>query len=525
MAARLPRTSARRTVAGTLGLLLVAASLAFAAAPASATTQDLTGGTFTWGVKESFRTYLTTPPADGTFTVFEGTQASGNGPFTFPLWGGRFDSATASAAAEVKGGLQVVGHEGLLDISVASIKVEITGTTGTIQLDAWSRPYTGSETEPQPKVFYDDVIFATLDLSATTPAVTSKTVTYSSVPTTLTAAGVPVLEGLYPAGTALDPITLTGNLAQPPSCTPAKPVITAATSTSFSVTHGTGACDKFTIPSVHVWVYEAGTTTVVDDVETFWTANNEFTGLDPGKAYTVRTAGNNGIGFGPKSPGTVVAPPFSTLDGLTTRQYQDFRGRVPTTLEKGVWSTEITAGRMTPVQAVDQAVDFPEWAKQSPVIRLFQAYFLRLPDTGGLNYWTGKSRAGTRINTISASFATSSEFTNKYGKLTNKKFVELVYTNVLGRPGDPGGIASWTGKLDAKTKTRGEVMVGFSESNEYKTKTRALTDVVNTYTGMLRRTPTKAESATWEPQLRAGTPRATLITALYGSAAYDARAS
>jgi len=130
-----------------------------------------------------------------------------------------------------------------------------------------------------------------------------------------------------------------------------------------------------------------------------------------------------------------------------------------------------------------------------------------------------------RINAISASFATSSEFTNKYGKLSNRAFVELVYQNVLGRPGDAGGIASWTGKLDAKTKNRGEVMVGFSESGEYKNKTRALADVVNVYTGMLRRTPTKAENSQWEPLLKAGTARSDLVASILGSAAYDARVS
>ena len=66
-------------------------------------------------------------------------------------------------------------------------------------------------------------------------------------------------------------------------------------------------------------------------------------------------------------------------------------------------------------------------------------------------------------------------------------------------------------------------MVGFSESNEYKTKTRSIADLVNVYTGMLRRVPTAAELATWRPQLEGGTPRSTVIAALFASAAYDNR--
>ena len=521
---RRPATS--RTLAGLIGLLTIAASLSLASAPASAAPRSFTGGTITWGVKASFRSYLKTPAANGTITTGGGaTQAANNGAFTFPIIGGSHNADNASATAESQGAVQMVGHDGILDIVLGSLRVDITGTTGTIELNATSRPYTGSETTPQPPVSYNDLTFATLDLSAVTPTVTSTTVTYAAVPATLTAAGVPVLDGFYPAGTALDPITIVANLAQPAACAPGKPVVTATTATSASFTTPVGACNKFQVPTVHVFLTVAGSSTVIDDMETFWDGTKTFTGLTPGRAYAIRTAGNNGVGYGTSSPTTVTTPPFTTIDGLTTRQYLDFKGRAPSTLEKGVWSTEISAGRLTPVAAVNQAVDFPEWAKQSPMIRLFQAYFLRLPDIGGLNYWTGKSRNGTRINTISANFASSSEFTNKYGKLSNRKFVELVYKNVLGRPGDAGGINSWTGKLDAKTKNRGEVMVGFSESNEYKNKTRALTDVVNVYTGMLRRTPTKAENDQWEPLLKAGTARSELVAAIYGSAAYDTRAS
>ena len=68
-------------------------------------------------------------------------------------------------------------------------------------------------------------------------------------------------------------------------------------------------------------------------------------------------------------------------------------------------------------------------------------------------------------------------------------------------------------------------MVGFSESNEYKRKTTALTDVVNVYTGMLRRTPTAAESAEWQAALKGGSPRTDLVAALLASSAYDARVS
>ena len=136
--------------------------------------------------------------------------------------------------------------------------------------------------------------------------------------------------------------------------------------------------------------------------------------------------------------------------------------------------------------------------------------------------WTAVWRILT-TKQIAQKFAQSSEFTNRYGSLTNQQFVKLIYPNIFERQPDPSGLAYWTGKLDSKAKTRGEVMVGFSESGEYKRKAQPVVDIVNSYTGMLRRVPSKAESDLWEPQLTAGTPRTTLIASLLASAAYDAR--
>ena len=67
-------------------------------------------------------------------------------------------------------------------------------------------------------------------------------------------------------------------------------------------------------------------------------------------------------------------------------------------------------------------------------------------------------------------------------------------TYVLGRPGEASGVTYWTNQLDAGKKSRGQVMVNFSESNEYKRKTAALVDVIDLYTGLLRR----VRAALWD---------------------------
>ncbi len=104
------------------------------------------------------------------------------------------------------------------------------------------------------------------------------------------------------------------------------------------------------------------------------------------------------------------------------------------------------------------------------VARLYEAYFLREADKAGLAYWTG---LGTRIESISESFAGSNEFKARYGTLSDQAFVELVYRNVMDREPDAPGLSFWVDKLYGGT-SRGQVMLNFSESVEFKTRFTAL---------------------------------------------------
>ena len=118
------------------------------------------------------------------------------------------------------------------------------------------------------------------------------------------------------------------------------------------------------------------------------------------------------------------------------------------------------------------------------------------------------------------SFASSNEFKRKYGTLTNRQFVTRIYTDVLGRTADQAGVDYWTKKLDTKSRTRGGVMVGFSESNEYKRKQAENTDVSVGYIFLLGRVPTAPESTDWVTRQKAGTTHVTLLGELLGSAGY-----
>ena len=102
------------------------------------------------------------------------------------------------------------------------------------------------------------------------------------------------------------------------------------------------------------------------------------------------------------------------------------------------------------------------------VARLYVAYFDRVPDHAGARYWnTASARGRLTLDEIADAFAGSAEFANRHHQVDDAEFVRLVYGNVLGRRPDPAGWRYWTAELAQGRLTRGELMVGFSESTEF----------------------------------------------------------
>ncbi len=106
-------------------------------------------------------------------------------------------------------------------------------------------------------------------------------------------------------------------------------------------------------------------------------------------------------------------------------------------------------------------------ARTARTWRLYQAYFLRQSDAGGMEYWLGQSRAGLSLQAMSYNFEQSAEFLGRYGSLDNAAFISLVYRNVLCRSPDSDGFNYWLNLLNSGQLNRGELMVLFSESAEF----------------------------------------------------------
>lgn len=101
---------------------------------------------------------------------------------------------------------------------------------------------------------------------------------------------------------------------------------------------------------------------------------------------------------------------------------------------------------------------------------------------GGFEGWVDRMETGVAdILQVATGFVGSNEFQNVYGDLDNKGFVSLLYNNVLGRAADTVGLNGWLAQLDGGS-SRAQVVIGFSESAEYKASTATM---ANAYTNAL----------------------------------------
>lgn len=218
--------------------------------------------------------------------------------------------------------------------------------------------------------------------------------------------------------------------------------------------------------------------------------------------------------------------PFPTTAAFVDQQFRDLVGRPATAAEVARWVDAIDAGSKEPADLVAALrASYDNTTYVDPVVRLYQAAFVRTPDAAGLGYWTARRRGGTSIAAIAQHFAGSGELRAMYGTLTNRGFVQRVYQNVLGRPGDAAGIDYWTQQLDTRQRTRGTVLLGFSESPENKAAQVGRVHAAVLVVGMLGRAPTADEVAAIAAAVASGATAADLAAEILGSPEYAARVS
>jgi hypothetical protein len=99
---------------------------------------------------------------------------------------------------------------------------------------------------------------------------------------------------------------------------------------------------------------------------------------------------------------------------------------------------------------------------------LYKAAFNRTPDVGGLGYWINQMDTGTGYSSVAQNFVNSAEFKTAFGgsNPSVNTLVTKLYTNVLNRAADTGGIAFWQEKLTTGGWSTADVLGFFSTSAE-----------------------------------------------------------
>ncbi len=196
-----------------LVLLLLALPVALLpTADAQAADRTVRGGRLDWGIKSSFLGYITGPIAGGGWALTGGAATVGSG-FRFHSANGSYDPATGAFRAGFSGGVRFTGHQKAdgtyeLDLTISRPAVRISGGSGTLLVDMTSRAKGSGKLTRSSRV-----PLASLDLSGIDMRGGGSPVTLDNVPATLTSQGATAFAGYYTAGTPLDPVSLSVDVA------------------------------------------------------------------------------------------------------------------------------------------------------------------------------------------------------------------------------------------------------------------------------------------------------------------------
>jgi len=141
--------------------------------------------------------------------------------------------------------------------------------------------------------------------------------------------------------------------------------------------------------------------------------------------------------------------------------YQLFGGRAATSAEKSYWAPAVSSGNrlaLTSALAVTDA-----WAG-ARVSELYQTVFQRPADAGGRAYWLDQIKRGLPLESVGIELYGSNEYFARSGG-TREAWIRALYSDLLGRTADGGGVAYWVGQLGAG-QPRSAVAANFYRSLE-----------------------------------------------------------
>lgn len=192
-----------------LALAALLVMLAFVAQPSSAHaasapkgTYVAAGGTYTWGVKSSFRNYVTGPIAKGKYTASGKAKKLSNGTLRFT--GASGSVKNGKGTVRYSGSARFTGHSGKLDLTVKAPKLVVNGSKGTMYATVSTKKTDGTWLYKNKQI----KIATVTGLNYTTKGKTV-TIKSSAKGVKLTAAGAKALGGFYTKGQVMDRLTVT----------------------------------------------------------------------------------------------------------------------------------------------------------------------------------------------------------------------------------------------------------------------------------------------------------------------------
>jgi hypothetical protein len=206
------------------------------------------------------------------------------------------------------------------------------------------------------------------------------------------------------------------------------------------------------------------------------------------------------------------------------QMYRDLLGREADGAGLNFWLAQLNTNSQGRVAMVQSFLFSPEAENtEGQAARLYFAAFGRSADPAGLRFWAAQV-ASQGAAAVAQQFAASGEFVARYGNLDNAGFVDRMFRNVIGRAADASGLAFWTAQMSAPTSlTRGQVLLQFANSPEYRTTIDADVAVARLYIAMLRRQPDEAGLAFWANRIESGGSVQELIAAFIAAQEYRAR--
>ncbi|WP_078628578.1 HtaA domain-containing protein [Streptomyces sp. NRRL F-2664] len=145
-----------------------------------------------WGVRRTFREYVTGSIGQGGWTLSEGAQ-DGGALFRFPQGKGAYDGRKGTLDAAFAGTVRFTGVH--LDLTLGSMAVKVENGKGVLSADVTTA---GTTKNAVPLVEFDAAALKT----------EGALVTLAEAPAVLTEGGSQAFNSLYKAGTGMDPVSL-----------------------------------------------------------------------------------------------------------------------------------------------------------------------------------------------------------------------------------------------------------------------------------------------------------------------------